>query len=365
MSSAKYTVVPGADPNSGYLLFARGDALMAQPFDAGALRLRGEATPIVESIARNPANLHASFSASQTGLLLVSGSQLVDRLTWFDRAGNRLGTIGLPGLHFAPLLAPNEKTLVVDQFDPERFFGDIWLLPTVPGTATRLTSNGALHPVWSPDGSRIAMDGSNGALYFKAADGGPEETVLEGGELPSFSRVLCDWSKDGRYLLYQQSDPKTGSDLWLLPLTGDRRPVPFLRTASNEACGAFSWDSKWTAYTSDETGKSEVYVQALPVESGRARQQVSDGGAIWPKWRRDGKELFYLDADGNIVAVQVSPGSGFHAGSRQPLFSSGVFTPDARFEVTGDGQRFIVPTTGIEGAGAPLIVVLNWTWGIR
>jgi Tol biopolymer transport system component len=177
-------------------------------------------------------------------------------------------------------------------------------------------------------------------FYTKtSAGGGKEELLLESGGLPESGRLPCDWSKDGRFLIYSQLDPKTGYDLWTLPMFGDRKPVLLLRTESNERCGSLSSDGKWIAYASDESGRNEIYVQAFSEKgtvSGR-KWQVSYNGGAWPKWRRDGKELLYLAADRTIVAVAVKSGATFQPGAPQPLFSSGIDAPDTRFDVTSDG----------------------------
>jgi len=171
-----------------------------------------------------------------------------------------------------------------------------------------------------------------------------------------------DWSPDGRFLLYAQVDPKTKSDLWLLPAGG--KPVPFLQTDANEVQGAFSPDGKWVAYASDETGKFEIYVQAFPAGTG-ARSQVSYGGGACHNWRRDGKELFYFAADKKLMAVDIQPGTTFQAGIPKALFEAALLNPMARFAVTANGQRFLIPTQVAEVTFAPATVVVNWTKAIE
>ena len=368
ISNAEYAPAPPGDPAPGYLLFARAETLMAQPFDADHLKLLGEASSIVDRIGRNAVNLGASFSASQGGVLFTSETYNGDRLTWFDRAGKPLGVMGDPGLHLSPRLSPDEQKVAVDQSDAERFLPDVWLYPVARGASLRFTFNGAERPLWSPDGSRIAFASVETGLYTKSATGaGKEERLLAPAQLTDAGRIPCDWSKDGRFLLYSELDAKTRYDLWILPLGGSRKPVPLLRGESNERCGGFSPDGQWIVYASDESGRSEVFVQAFTEDGGesKGKWQVSYGGGSWPIWRRDGKELFYLSEDRKMVAVEVKPGAGFQAGTPQPLFATGVFTPDARFEVTADGLRFLIPTVSREGTGTPAAVVVNWTRGIR
>ena len=289
-----------------------------------------------------------------------------DRLTWFDRTGKRLGIIGDRGLHFQPQISPDGATVVVEKMDPQRALFDIWLLPVARDIAARFTFNGSSSPVWSPDGGRIAFVSSTGALFAKTFEGpGKEEQLLESVGTPDLD--LCDWSKDGRFLVSSQPHPKAKYDLRIMPVSGNRKPIVFLHSEFNERCGALSPDSKWIAYASDESGKYEIYVQAFAEEAASAgrKWQVSYDGGSWPKWKRDGRELFYLSAAREIVTVEVKTGTTFQPGSPHTLFATGIFTPDARFEVTTDGRRFLIPTAGAEGNPAPPTVVLNWTKGVK
>jgi eukaryotic-like serine/threonine-protein kinase len=205
------------------------------------------------------------------------------------------------------------------------------------------------------------------ALYLKTSTGTENESLLlEAANLPDDGRLPCDWSSDGRFIIYSQQDPGTGYDLWKLPLTGDHKPVALVRSQSNEYCGALSPGGRWIAYASDESGVVEIYVRPLPDEglaSGRP-SQVSYNGGMWPKWSRDGKELFYLDREKYMVSVEVKIGAGFVAGTPQRLFPTGIHTPDARFDVTADRRRFIIPTEG-NGVSTPATVLLNWMNGVR
>ena len=178
-----------------------------------------------------------------------------------------MGTIGKPGLHVNPQLSPDEQTVAADEMDAERFSSDIWLFPVVRGAASRLNVPRLGRAIWSPDGSRIAFESLNTALYAKTSAGTENEALLlEGMNLPDDYRLPCEWSKDGRFLIYSQRDAKTGYDLWMLPLVGNRKPRSFLHAEYNEWCGTLSPDSKWIAYASDESGRSEIYVQAFSEE---------------------------------------------------------------------------------------------------
>ena len=371
-SNVEYAPVSAADPLSGYLLFARGQALMAQRFSARSFQLRGEAAVVLESIARNPANLSTSISASSNGFLVAGQTYMGEQLTWFDRTGKQSGTIGNPGLHQYPQLSPDEQTLVDDPTDPETFAPYVWLFPLHDGTPARFTFTPSDHPVWSGDGRRIVFEALTSALYIKTAAGlEPEEMVLEAAKIPSQTngddyRQPCDWSRDGRYLLYIQRDEKTRYGLWILPLSGNRKPKIFLHSEFNITCGAFSPDSRWIAYASDEPGRSEIYVEAFSEKAAGAgrKWQVSYNGGTWPKWRRDGKELFFLDAERRMVSMDVNAGATFEHGAPKTLFATGIITPDSRFDVTADGRRFIIPA-GVSNGSAPATVVVNWMKSIR
>ena len=226
--------------------------------------------------------------------------------------------------------------------------------------------------MWSPDGTRIVFASSrNGTfdLYQKQSAGaGQEEMLLKSDH----QKIPDDWSPDGRFLLYRDQDPKTGWDLWVLPLTGDRKPQPVLSTAFREIQGRFSPDGRWIAYVSDEsgTGTSEVYVQSFPPSGNK--WQISTGGGSQPRWRRDGKELFVLAGQsegGSIphdvmaVAVDTSSNGVFKAGALRKLFT--VDTPSGiagghTWDVTPDGQRFLVTSPSITTVVPPITVIVNW-----
>ena len=243
---------------------------------------------------------------------------------------------------------------------------DIWLIEFDRAARTRFTFDAArdFAPIWSPNGGTIVFrsDRSGGGdLYQKTASGaGSDEVLLKspGTKTPD------DWSRDGRFLLYSAIDPKTKSDLWILPLQGDHKPIPYLRTEFNEAQGQFSPDGRFVAYRSDESGQSEIYVQPFPVASGGGgKWMVSSSGGTQPRWRRDGKELFYIANDRMVMAVDVNTSPAFKAGIPHALFERAVLNADVtfRWDVTADGKRFLLNTVGAETAvSSPITVVLNW-----
>jgi eukaryotic-like serine/threonine-protein kinase len=240
------------------------------------------------------------------------------------------------------------------------------------GTSTRLTFDPARDdfPVWSPDGRRIAFASSRGGnfdLYQKASDGsGDDQLLLKSDE----DRVPSSWSPDSRFLLYRAVGPKTGNDLWVLPLEGDRKPVPFLRTEFSEQMGQFSPDGHWIAYMSNESGNAEIYVRPFSPNSAAessnsgGKWMISKGGAIYPHWRSDGKQLFYGTLDGNVVAVDVTSDKTFQAGAPKRLFSSPSVVASG-FDVTAGGKQFLIGAPQGTGTPAPFTVVLNWRAGLK
>jgi DNA-binding winged helix-turn-helix (wHTH) protein/Tol biopolymer transport system component len=366
VSNAEYATTAGSRSPAEYLLFVRDDALMAQPFAAASRQVRGEPLMVLDKVVRRASIPGGSFSASTNGVLLVSSPVFGNQLTWFDRSGQRTGTIGEPGLYLSPSISPDEKSLIVDRLEPVTFSTNVWLFP-VAGNPSRFTFSPSQLPVWSPDGKRIAYETLDTAIYEKPASGTGDQTMLlEPSQISPAVRVPCDWSRDGRFLIYAEMGKNTGFDLWKLPTAGDRKPAVLLNGEFNEFCGAASPDGRLVAYSSDQSGRNEVYVQFLPEEgpvNGR-KWQVSYSGGTWPRWRRDGKELFYLDGKRNMIAVDVQR-SSFEAATSKLLFATGIQTPDARFDVTADGKRFIVPTeTSGENTMLPT-VILNWTNALR
>jgi dipeptidyl aminopeptidase/acylaminoacyl peptidase len=363
------TAVSAAYAPQGFLLFLQNDALMAQRFDADALRLAGEPTRVAERVAYNVALGRGAFSLSENGVLAFRvGGGLRNQLLWFDREGRQTGSLGAPGLYFTLGLSPDGRRAAVDLSDAQTGTNDVWLFDLARGVPSRFTTDpsGDSNPLWSPDGGRVVFSsGRRGALdlYQKAASGvGEEELLLESPD----AKVPNDWSPDGRFIVYQTSDAKTRFDLWLLPTFGDRRPVPFLQTRFNEHQAQFSPDGRWVAYTSDESGTPEVYVQTFPASGGRWR--VSAGGGCQPRWRRDGRELFYIAADRKLMAAEVKPGDTFEAGPPRALFATRVMTlADFRnhYAASADGQRFLVSSMVEDEAAAPITVVVNWAADLK
>jgi eukaryotic-like serine/threonine-protein kinase len=352
----------------GYLLFRREAKLMAQKFDTDRLELSGDPFPVAEQIGVGFDGLtyQTLVSASDQGVLayqsLGSGKT---QLVWFDSEGKRLGVVGAPGDYSDLYLSPDDKRLAFFQVDADTGNVDIWLMDLAVGVPTRFTFDTAVDfaPVWSPDGERIVFASlREGApnLFQKKADGSGREDPLYQSLL---AKIPSSWSTDGRFVLCSTVDPKTKWDLWVLSVS-DQKWESFLQTPANESRAMFSPNGRWIAYESDESGKKEIYVQTFPASG--AKWQISVSGGSQPRWRRDGKELFFLGGDRKITAVEVNiDAPGFAHGAPRPLFetriSKGDERPGTQYAVTADGQHFLVNTVAEEGAYTPINVVLNWT----
>ena len=364
--------VPSSDSDSGEVLFLRQGMLMAQPFDARRLEPSGEAVPVAEQVGSYID--YGLFSASDNGVLVYRSSAGQDfQLTWLNQQGKILGTVAEPGRYNSMALSPDGRRIAVSRTNAENTPNwDIWLLDVGRNTSTRLTYDQvrATFPVWAADGSSVVFDTEYAgvrSLYLKLTSGAGDERLLLSST--AGEKYATSWSRDGRFLLYSGEDPETKSDLWVLPLQGDRQPIPFLRTEFNESSGQFSPDGHWVAYTSDESGRNEIYVRDF--SSGAAqgswdaagRWLISKSGGTSPRWRGDGKELFYVASDGKLMSVSITSKPVFQAGGPRPLFQlpSGFIGGD----VTADGKRFLIGVPVGQSASLPFTVVLNWQTALK
>jgi Tol biopolymer transport system component len=379
---AAHSLFGAAGGEHGYLLFLREQALLAQPFDAGRLELQGDAVPIAEQVSYNSGNRRAAFTVSENGLLAyLSGiaTGFGGPLAWLDSSGKPMGA-PFGTNYFEPRPSPDGKRVAVYIFDLQASNGDIWIHDLVRGVSTRFTFDPAADrmPVWSPDGSRIVFASNRKGpfdLYQKDSSGAGTETPLL--ETPS-SKTPTDWSFDGRFLAYDDLDPKgkSKSDIWILPLFGDRKPFAFVHTEFDESDAHFSPDGRWIAYASNESRRGEVYVvpfsppqtgqaQGAPAAVAGGKWQISTTGGLRPRWSKDGKELFYMGADSRLMAVEIrSKGSSLEIGAPRPLFAAPQppFGPSV-YEVTA-GPRFLF-NIAANTSSSPLTLVTNWTAALQ
>ena len=381
LDDGSYKRVAEADSDaqfaSGYLLYHMQSQLLAQKFDSVTGQTSGDPVTIADLVEYDSSTWHTSFAASQSGLLIYEpgtksmGSDLV----WLDRTGKVLGSVADRGFYKGSgRFSPDGKRIASGVGDPE---ADIWVVDLVRGSRTRLTFGGATHlgPAWSPDGQRVAYVRLSGAtmvtgssLRARQANGSGQEEVLVDQSIPGQPVTLLwpQWSADGKYLAYMgQSGPSAA--IWAMPLTGDRKPFPVVQAAPSAQARIFQFrlspDGRWLAYTSTETGREETYVTHFP--SGSCKWQVSQSGGLFPLWRGDSKEIYFMgfgtNATAEVFGVSVNAnGDTFETGQVRPLFPISYTAPlGYPYDVTPDGQKFIQATSP-EGVSTPLVLVTNW-----
>jgi Tol biopolymer transport system component len=342
---------------------------MAQAFDVNTLDVSGEAVPLVEELSRMIPTAHASFSVSENVLAYTSFTEEDGRLEWVDRTGRSSGAISSEGRYVNVSLSHDNKKIAAARVDSKTGTRDIWLMDLVRGTPLRFTFGPADEwlGVWSPDDQRVVFTSDQdgpGNLYQKPSSGAvDEEQILKTDE----RKWTTDWSLNGRFILYTSIYPRTALDLWVLPMEGDRKPVPYLQTRFNEDYGKFSPNGQFVAYSSDESGRNEVYVQTFPA-SGR-KWQISVGGGAQPQWRRDGGELFYLSPERKLMAVDVkSDTATLEVSTPKALFQTHLSAypgPRNYYDVSADGQRFVMNSLLDVNKLNPITVVINWAADLR
>ncbi len=342
----------------GYLLYVREGNLLAHPFDLGRLRTTGEPMVVAERLQYFMGTGWADFSVSENGVIaFLNKSPFITRLAWFDRSGREVSAVGEPAEHYNVRLSPDGQRVGVAIADEHTAVGDLWVYDLARNTRTRVTftpeDDDAF--VWSPDGRPVAFFSwrahDKPSFYLKElTDAGDGESPLDSGwQWPS------DWSADGRFIIYRENDPTIGGDLWVLPLFGEQKPFPFLRSRFSETMPRFSPDGRWVAFASNESGRYELYVARF--ERPAEKWRVSTAGGTQPL--SDGRELFYL-----------RPGETFEFDAPSLLFkidldklnSSGEMGND--YDVTADGQRFLI-VLGSAAQIAPFTVIANWTADLK
>jgi Tol biopolymer transport system component len=353
---------------SGFLLYMVDQTLVGQPFDAKHYQVSGDAFLLAERVGAFL--IRGFFGASQTGTLLYApGREQGAQLTWFSSDG-RTAAFGVAARSYADIsLSPDGRFVAAVPDSAAGSLRDVWIMDPARGTNSRLTfgTSSSFNPVWSPDGKRIAYGRSAenaAAIYVRdAAGAGPEEMILR----TQATVWPFDWSPDGNLILYGGSTASGKRELWVVPVRGDHQPRLYLPGEVNQTHAQFSPDGRFVAYDSAETGRSEIYVQQYPAAGGK--WQISAQGGVQPRWRRDGKELFYIALDQQLMAVDVQTGPVFSNGLPRALFNTrlmgGSGGTSFRYAVSPDGRRFLVNALSGEGLGSePITVVLNWRAGL-
>jgi Tol biopolymer transport system component/predicted Ser/Thr protein kinase len=343
---------------SGHLLFVRESTLMARPFDPDTFEFTGDAVPLAEQIATIAGTARSLFTASDTGALiyLTGATNQGSVLEWVDAKGQKLGTLGEMAPHDAPRISPDGRYVAVAISDLGIGTEDVWVYDVARNLRTRFTFDPAvdINPIWSHDSSRVIYASNRAGrfdLYQKSVTGAGVEEVLFQSDVDKFPLHL---SRDGRFLLFGIFTSGAGGDVWVLPLEGDPKPVAFLNSRFDEGNPRFSPDGRWIAYNSGETGRPEVYIAPFP---GPGRKwQVSANGGVEPHWRDDGKEIYFSNLDGKVVAVTVAAAAGgLTLSAPRQLFESTELQ-----DVSRDGRRFLLNRVPSAQTSEPLTLVLNW-----
>ena len=356
--------VPALFAQPGFLIYTRDRLLMAEPFNPARPHAR-QAPMAMNETAFPDGSIdegtlsNANLSVSANGLLANTSSGGSPQVKWFDRSGRELAAIDTPTLVYDLAISPDQKQVLVGGRSLEH---GVWLLDLSRGVSTRIVTDG-MRSVWSPDGMRIAFSADRAgfsSFFIKPVTGPNSDALLLRSP---HTQELNDWSPDGRYILYTSISPETKDDLWILPMFGDRQPRPFLQTPSNEAQGQISPDAHWVAYTSDESGIEEIYLQSFPEPGGKRILSV-DGG-VEPHWRADGRELFYLAPDRNLMAVSITLGPTPKIERPRVLFRAPVVLPvsnilNTQLAVSADGQRFLISSVERKTKGEQVTVLSSW-----
>jgi len=359
--------------SSGYLLFQREGTLFAQPFDAKSTTVRGEPFRVADQVLYGGANGRSAFDVSETGTLVFrasGGSAAIQRFGWFERSGRELAATGEARAfsnNFA--VSPDQKQVAVSILDAGANRSDLWIIDLARDVPTRFTYDNfgpatGRDVVWSPDGRQLAYTTNkqgNQDISVRASSGVGQEDVLVGSLNPEF---VEDWSADGKYVVYGTWAP-TPTDIWAISVEGDRKPFPVVQSPYRKDEPHFSYDGKWLAYNSEESGQWQVYVISFP--TGEQKRQISINGGTQPRWRQDGKELYYLAPDGKMMAVDVTTFSGIGSGIPRALFDTGLVVEPTldQYAVTPNGQRFLLLKPVAGAAPTPITVVVNWAASLQ
>jgi serine/threonine protein kinase len=352
----------------GYLLFVLQGILMAQRFDASRLRLDGDAVPLVERAGVNAITSRAIFAVSETGIMVYEAGNATgdtDQLIWYDRAGKQIEATGTPGLYLEPSVSADSSKLAISSLPGGTGNLNIWVFDLARATRTRLTfpPSSDRQPNWAPDGKSVAfVSNRNGPphIYLNASDGTGAPTALTADEASEFGPRF---TADGRYLLFERlaDQPNSRREIWGVPLSGDRNAFPVIQSQYDVYAPALSPDGKWLAYESRESGRPEICV--IPFLHGTGKWEVSTAGGVQPRWRGDGRELFYISMDNKIMSAEITvQGSSVLVGKVSSLFQTNPvpFAGGSNYDVTADGKKFVVASLASSQGSEPLTLVVNW-----
>jgi Tol biopolymer transport system component len=353
------------DP-SGYLLAVRDNTLVAQPFDAAKVTFLGEPIPFIENVG-NFGGGAASFSISQNGVLLYQlETPAASQIEWFDRTGRTLGSVGIPSQYVDIRLSPDGERIAATIAEPSTGAGDIWILSLPQGNATRLTADlmDDFGPVWSPDGREVVFSSSRDGVphLFRQGLGESDPRVM----VPMNGHVqdACDWTPD--CVLYTDRDPSTAQDIWAMPVSPNAEPVSIVRSRFKEVQADVSPNGRWIAYASNESGQYEIYIQEFSPSGVKGeKRRISSSGGLAPTWSGKGEEIIYIDlaAEPSLMTVALDAESGEPSGAPQRLFQ--LRTQVQAFEVTSDGQRFLVNHVASASSVPVMNFVVNWPEVVR
>jgi dipeptidyl aminopeptidase/acylaminoacyl peptidase len=348
---------------SGHILFHRQAMLMAQPFDTARLALTGDAVPIAENLQYSSFRNRAIFSVSRDGVLIYQGgAESNGRFAILDGNGNIVETLDFKnpgGGHFSN----DGKRLALGSRDDQSRVADLWIRDIASGRDSRFTFDPAVDrtPVWSPGDDSLVFSSirsQRADLYIKHTNGTDAEKLLLTTDR---DKAVSDWSRDGKMLVFASTgDPKTKADLWLLPLTGDRKPVSFLQTEFRETAGFFSPDTRWMAYMSDETGRWEIYVRAIDGSAGKWQISIDGGGG--PVWSADGRQIFFQSLDRKLkaAAVRISNGTVVVDSIRTMFEFDAKSVVGNLLDVSRDGRRVLATVGSSRQTTPPITMVVNW-----
>ena len=357
-SSARYSP-------TDHIIYARAGTLLAVPFDEAGLEVTGAPVQVLEGVSTSPTSGPAQFSLTRDGSLIYAPGEPTGtdyRVVWVDRTGRATPLIDAPRAYYHARLSPDGRSLAVSVNHANT---SLWVYDTTRGALTRLVSGfNNWYPIWTPDGEQVTFrsdpEGPSD-IFWTAADGSGQPERLSDSE---FVQIPESWSPDGQTLAFRELSPETGYDIWMLSLDGERAARPFLQSSSNESHAAFSPNGRWIAYTSDESGRQEVYVRSFP-EPG-AKRQVSTEGGFDPLWNPNGRELFYR-REGQMIAVETKAEGELVLGTPRLLFESDSHMPqESSYDVSADGERFVMIDRG-ESVPPPreLVLVQNFAEEVK